>query len=163
MNGRIAIVSSEFTRTANTTAYTARQVVGASGAASGSFSIGSGVTGLSTSIAVVTGYVTNAIVTSDNPVTGTMELWLFNQNPTVPADNVNFALTYTQAKTFLGVLSLTLTETIGGATSIYESDGTKLIFKLPAGGSIYGVLVAVTGFTPTSGQKFNVTLGLDMN
>lgn len=151
----------EFTRPANTTAYTAGDVVGTDAAAESAidFSV--------TQVPGGAGYIVGATLwTSQAANVAEYSLYLFTAGTstlTIPFDNAAYTTLYAERDYFVGkiVFPAAADATGGGSNTaaISEVQAISLPFDVASGGlSLYGVLVTETGFTPDSGQTFAVRL-----
>lgn len=141
------------TRPANTTAYAAGDVVGAS-AATWTFAnigpTGGGkvlITGASFRID------TSAVLSGET----SYRLHLYSVTPpSALADNAAFDLPSGDRASYLGFINLGYTEDLG-STLYTELTGLNKQINL-ASSSLYGYLVTAGGYTPNSAQVYNITL-----
>lgn len=158
------IVSANFTRPSNTTAYTAGDVVTATTAAVMSF------------VEAVRGKYDYAKIIAasliDSANVGTkpdLELWLFDATFTPEADNAAWAPTDAILQTGLGVIAFaTGSFKVGKADA--GADGNSLnqvqniqlpIWSTVDGGVIYGLLVVRNAYVPVSAERFDVRLHVE--
>ena len=145
----ISTASANITRPANTTPYTAGDVVSNSAsttvlmqfACPNSFG----------------GTIVKAILKTDNPAwTGKVRLWLTNDSSNVPvADNVAMNMGYASVE--LGFIDFEMVAT-GTACAFCGTETQPIAFKPDANKKIYGWLQDMAGQTPASAQKFSVEL-----
>lgn len=168
IGGKLKRASAEFTRPADTTAYTARDVVSNSTGAS---------TLMQFDIARVaggSGYIAKArLITNNKAPTPRLRLWLYTiSTPTVAADNAAFTLLWANRANRLGYIDFpalsTEDPTGSDSASSIATSGTAftipLAFICAAGDTkLYGLLETLDAFTPTSGQQFYVELTADCN
>jgi len=163
VGGRKLRVSTEVTRPANTTAYTAKDAIAdaASGALVWTFTgVARGIGG--------GGYIVLAnIGTNQTTNTETFKLHLFNAAPTALQDNAACtAPLYADLSKYVGTITFPACAVEGtGATMAYANatpndSGTKLpmAYLCGADANLYGLLETPNGFTPASGQKFTIIL-----
>ncbi len=152
VGGRSTVVSAEKTRPANTTGYTANDAIGDT--TNWAFAVGRTATGSGTIVA--------ATVASDQAAeTETLELDLYNANPTDIADNAEATRLYANQANFVGTVSFGVIakKTANSNTATGEVTNLNLPFKCSAASSIYGVL-RTSAFTPASGAKYRVNLSV---
>ena len=146
-------VTTEFTRPADTTAYNVGDVVGPATTGNLSFT---GVTVANEG----QGYIVYAKVQSDGTsVTPELRLHLFRTPPTAIADNAAFALSYDDREKYLGWIDL------GSLESGVSQDNTvrhHIALDRTEAKKLYVILETRTSFTPVSGQKFHIDLGLEL-
>lgn len=87
----------------------------------------------------------------------TLRLWFYNALPTVVADNAAFVELYANKDKFLFSADVTMGQLLAGSDMV---SGTRSAVESFAtvGTDIYCIIQTVTGFSPTSGGKINVTL-----
>ena len=159
----------DFTRPANTTAYTAADVIADSitAATTLTFSRASGEAGRGGSVKSA------LIVCGANQATKlNADLFLFTAAPaTYGNDNEPFVPTDAEMNTLVGVVSLDGTTaanfkegdvTVGaGGNAVIQSQGLDLPFQCAhTDAALYGVLVARNGYTPVSAETFRIKLGV---
>lgn len=153
--------ASEFTRPADTTVYTFGDVVGTNAATYLTFA---NVTRLASSV----GYIIGVQVATDNWLCRqALRLHLYNVAPTAIADNAVFEMEYTDKASYLGFIDLPAcqsgpTSASGGATAVLNENFSYRIVS-DSSKQIFGMLESRDGSTPTSGQKFYVSLTLETN
>lgn len=117
-----------------------------------------------------TGVITGAsLIYSNNPVvTPTLELYLFDTDPTTAGDNAAFAPTDAQLATAIGVITFPapkvgLTGTSGNL--LYDSGPLTMEFAATGGTtSIFGLLVTRIGFTPIANSEvLTIRLRVEQN
>lgn len=148
-------VSASQTRPANTTAYAAYDVVGTDAATNMEFASVGSVAGGSV-------IVTNAKLRIDVGAIpagmGDFVLHLFNEAPTAITDNLAFNLIAADRGKYQGSITLT-TPTDLGDTLWSQATNQNLSCQLASGSTtLYGVLVTVGAFTPTSACVKTVTI-----
>jgi hypothetical protein len=148
-----------FTRPADTTAYSANDVVGPAVAAllsfAGAFRLVAG-----------SAYIVKAkLKTNQQANVAQFRLHLYNAAPTVVADNVQFPILFADEAKHLGFIDFPAMQTEGNLSDSAFALWTGQISALAAAAdtTIYGVLETKTAFTPASGQQFAVRLSLDQN
>ena len=144
------LVNATFTRPANTTPYTAGDVIGELLTFGADFS---------------TGRIESAVLvdSASESVKPDADLFLFDEIPDVAADNSTFAPTDVQLAHCVAVLSFLSQNFKTGATNgvihVTPTSGLGTAF-VTQGGKLYGVLVARNAYTPISQEIFVVRLGL---
>ena len=148
--------SDSITRPANTTAYTANDVI----------SIVAGE-----NLEFATGFpagskfaIFSAIMRSDDAavISGmtTYRLHLYNAAPTAIADNAAHAVITADAAKYLGYITLSAMEDAGDYV-VKRTDGINAVFSLAtAGTSIFGQLQTIGAFTPASATVYTIELVL---
>lgn len=157
-------VSVEFTRPANTTAYTAGDAVSNSATAT---------TLLAFAIARVaggSGYLTKIRLSTDKKsITPRFRLHFFNAaDPTIAADNAAYQEVYADNAKRLGWHDLPAMTTAADTTNSDCSRAVDMNCRIPytcavGSSTLYVGLETLDAFTPNSGQKFNLTLVADNN
>lgn len=167
VKGRMVRASQAFTRPSNTTAYAAKDAV-ADGTSSPTIltfanlarKVGRG------------GYITGIqIFTDDDTVTEVFRLHLFSSSPTAINDNAAMtAPLYADVSKYVCNIKLAAMASQNSAGAAQTQQGTTMEppVAIPyicgsSETSLYGMLEAVSGFTPTSGQKFTVILIAEVN
>lgn len=87
-------------------------------------------------------------------------------NPTLTNDNTAFKNLYTDKNTWLGSIDLpAMTSTASGSSdNSFVQDATiRFPYVADASSNLYFLLETRTSFTPTSGQKFYLTVGVENN
>ena len=160
----------ELIRPANTSAYTALDVVGNDTAGLVSPAILSftsvATSKNSNSPVPAIGYITQAVIFTDQSAcTAQFRLHLFTSTLTAIVDNAPYTALYTSASKKIGQINFAACATEGaGSTSASSTAYLSMPFRLPsASTTIYGILEAIDGFTPASGQKFFIKLMFDSN
>ena len=159
------LVSAEFTRPADTTAYTAGDVVSNSDATTVPVTL--------TSMGRVTGgsgYITGVrLTTNKKSITPRIRVHLFNvATATLAADNVAHKELYADASKRVGMFDLpamtTGTDTTNSDMSRSVDFTQRIPFQCAAdSSSLFYVLEAIDAFTPASGQKFTLSLNVEQN
>ena len=166
--GTMKSVAVEFTRPADTTAYTIGDVIGPASPAVMTFAgIGAGGSRFV--------HVKGCRVTtnSTNVTTSGMALHLFNSSITPIADNAPFTFLWANRTSYQGTTFVGDLQTYSGmgygagsdaaygwASADYEGayGQNPVLAKSASNGAIYGVLAAIAAYTPASGQIFRVEL-----
>jgi hypothetical protein len=155
----IVVVSKEFTRPSDTTAYTAGDVVSNSTTATTPQPLASAVpSGQGGEVIAI------RLVTDKKSVTPKMRVHLYNASTiTVAADNAAFKDLYIDNSKYLGSVDLpamvTGADTTNSTQSRSQVTGIFHPIRGAAGsGTIYYVLETLDAFTPASGEKFTLTL-----
>jgi hypothetical protein len=145
--------SVDFTRPADTTAYTANDVVGATAAALTFPNLGSpdGSEVIITSASVRRD--SSAIVSGET----SYRLHLYNVTPpSAPADNAAWNLPSGDRASYLGYVDIGAITDLGSTLWAETSNIGKQVKLLS--GSLYGLLVTIGAYTPVSADTFNVKL-----
>lgn len=165
VGGRLLRVSAEFTRPADTTAYTAGDVVSDSTSASTLITLSNAVR-----VNAGSGYIVRASLTTDRKsITPRFRVHLFNATgATVSADNAAYREVYADASRRLGYFDLpamlTPADTANSDMSRSLDNSIRFPFVAAAGTtSLFALLETLDAFTPASGQKFLLTLVVDCN
>ena len=158
--------SSTFSRPANTTAYTAADLVANDTTAVDvtpmQFSCqGTGAAGRGQGkIRRVRLFKDAAATTNAN-----FSIHLFSESPTVTnGDNGAFAIS--SAQYHLGAVAVDMTSGAqAGTADLIEGVAVspEINFNLPAASLIYGLIEAEAGYTPASGESFTVTLEIEFD
>jgi hypothetical protein len=157
--GRVQLVSAAtMTRPANTTAYTAGDLI-ANNTTAGSvvpmeFVIGNAASGMIRRVRLCTNH------TSGGTTNAMFRLHLYRALPT-PANGDNLAFSTNQAAAYLGAFDVILDRqfTDGAAGNGSPLTGSEIGFQLPDGTtSLYGLLEARAAYTPTSSEQISVAL-----
>lgn len=163
------IITVEFTRPANTDAYTAGDVVSNSTSASTLMEF-SGFFRPNSDGVIRGAYIIGARLTTDKKsITPRFRVHLFNaSNPTRSADNAAHQEKYADISKRLGYFDLPAMSTAADTTNSDMSRAIDIglrMFVVPASGStsLFALLETLDGFTPASGQKFTLALAEDMN
>lgn len=156
--------SSPLTRPANTTAYTAAQVVADSTSAGHvwTFSRASGFAGGRTTI------VMGVLMTSQTTCTEAFRLHLYQTAPTALNDaGACTAPLIADVTKYVGTYNFPACKTEGaGATAAYainNYDRIPILTTTADAASLYGILETPNGFTPASGQTFEIVLTVDQD
>ena len=165
VGGLVTRAATEFTRPADTTAYTAGDVVSNSTSATTLIDLANAVR-----VNGGSGYVVRVEVATDKKsITPRLRVHLFNaSNPTVSVDNAAMRQLYADNAKRLGWIDMpamtTGTDTTNSTMSVTVNDGCRLpVVAGAATTSLYAVLEALDAFTPASGEKFTVTIFVDGN
>jgi hypothetical protein len=165
VGGNMLTISAEMTRPADTTAYTAGDVVSNNATTTtpvqlaNIFRVASG-----------SGYIVKLrLVTDKKSITPRLRLHIFNVNTaTVAADNAPYKELYADSDKRLGYWDMPAMITAADTTNSDMSRTLDLNCRIAvtaANGSrdLFVVYEALDGFTPASGQKFNITAVMDNN
>lgn len=160
VGGSTVTVATEFTRPANTTAYTAKDVVGPAVAAVLTFTgVGREVGG--------GGYITKArLLTNQSTNTARYRLHLYHTAPSAIADNSPLTLLWANRSYRFGAIDLAAAGTEGSGSDAANSLNaeTRLAFICHTDTrDLFGVLETLDAFTPASGQQFFVELTAETN
>lgn len=165
VGGLVTRADTEFTRPANTTAYTAGDVVSNSTSATTLITLANAVR-----VNAGTGYIVRVAVTTDlKSITPKIRVHFYNaSDPTVSVDNAAMRHLYVDNAKRLGYVDLpamtTGTDTTNSTMSMSVNDTCRLAVVAGASTtSLYAVLEALDAFTPASGQKFTLTVFTDCN
>jgi len=159
-NGNVVSLCS-FTRPADTTVYTALDVISDST---------STAKVLAFPTAGRSGKVTAITVAMEETAATDLALWLFDSEPTNFLDNAAFALVLADAPKLVYRAILTTAKKVSaGGFQVYEAQDLNSA-SLPsvrpfstATGMLYGILQTVTGYTPASAKAFYVRLGMEVD
>jgi hypothetical protein len=135
------------TRPANTTAYTALDVIGTDAATNIEFT---NVIPVSADTVIITGAYMRIYTASVPSGMSTFRLHLYNVAPTAITDNLAFTTADADRSKYLGFIEFDTPIAIGGNILWTQKENLNLVRKLVST-SVFGVLQTVTGFTPTSG------------
>lgn len=162
VGGRTAAATASFTRPADTNPYAAKDTVSNSTSATTlmSFALGRIVGG--------SGYITKARLTTDQSGnTAQFRLWIYRvSNPTVGADNAAHTLMWADRTNRVGYIDFAPMSTEGTGSDCAQAMNAdvRLAFTCdPADTNLYGVLEALTAFTPAALQNFHVALSAETN
>ena len=165
VSGSVVRVDTEFTRPANTTAYSVGDVVSNSTSATTPIDLASAVRANGGS-----GYVVAVrLFTDKKSITPAFRVHFFNASTaTLSVDNAAMQLRYADLGKYLGYVDLVAMQTGKDTTNSTMSFTANSAVRLPvvAGGStrsIYAVLETLTNFTPASGEKFCLSVLIDNN
>lgn len=161
-SGKHLLVSTSFTRPANASIYTTKDVISNSTSSPTILSFaGAGLQNGGS------GYIVKArLSTNLSTFAGTLRLWLFHTAITMINDNDPFTLMYTNKDKRIGCIDFTVAGTEGTGSDSVEAAyyGPPIAYKCASGDTaIYGILEDITAFTPASGQGFFIELELDQN
>ena len=153
---------STITRPANTTAYTAADLVANDTTAGNVTPFEWSLQGLGRGGILRRVRITKSATSATN---ANFNLHLFDASPTV-ANGDNGALSVsTNADTFLGTVALDATSggLAGASSSLTDVSGALEIplYKPTTGGKVYGLLAAAAGYTPASGETFKIVLEIE--
>lgn len=164
IGGTTTRIALDFTRPANTTAYTANDVVSSNAALTLTNALRRNGS---------SGYITSLTVTTDNSTAMTPRLRVHFASTstgvgTVLTDNSPVANTYALLadQYYLGYIDLPAMVSTGANTASYTRDITSrlpIMGKAGEGAQIYCLIETLDAFTPSSGQKFTVSVGVEQN
>lgn len=158
--GEMTRVDVEFTRPANATLYTAKDVVSDSGTAPQTVTNAARVNGGS-------GYIVGVTIQTDQVANvETFRVHASTTTFTLPADNAPFTRLYTNRLIRLPHVDVGPLSTEGTGSDAAGASNTDI--RIPftcAGGSrhLYYALECLNGFTPAPGQKITVSFWIDQN
>lgn len=163
VGGNLSYIGVEFTRPANTTAYTALDVVSDSVTNPSAINF----TPLAR-VASGTGYIVKALLFTDQKTcTARFRLHLFHTSPTPIIDNTPYLLLYTNRTIKIGSIDFVAcatedpTSSTGASSAVFDC---RIPYKCADSfRNIYGVLETLDAFTPASAQKFHIELTSDNN
>lgn len=150
--------TSGFTRPANTTAYSAKDVMTDGVKKAMEFPNFSPVPGAAI-------HILNAIMISSNPAAspGAFELLLFDSPQDLAADNSAYSPSNSDILELLGVVCFN-SYNVNAISSVYHpaSFGRLYARLAPGSTSLYGVLVSTAAYTPISTENFHIKLWGEM-
>lgn len=153
---RLKTATAEYTRPANTDAYTALDAISDSTTAPTDLEF------TLTNAPGGSGKILKAkILTDQSTNTSDFRLHLFSAAPTPINDNAAYTLLYASAASYIGAVTFAAaaTEGTGSTAAGSTSTGLNIPFTCAAGSKkVYGLLESVDGFTPASAQKFHLEL-----
>jgi hypothetical protein len=161
--GNLLAVAVELTRPANTDAYAAGDVVSNNVTTTAMLEFANAAREAGGS-----GYITGIRVATDKKsITPRLRVHIFRTNgATLSGDNAQWRGVYTDDSKLIGSVDLAAMTTGADTTNSTQSIAQDFTVRLPytcVATSLYVVLETIDAFTPTSGQKFSVTLYLDRN
>ena len=153
--GKALTINSSLTRPANTTAYTANQVISASTTV-GTYQTFANAARVAAGSGMIVGVNLLDEVNATTPLAPV--LFLFNAAP-ASALNDGAALTLSNADGILLIAAIPLVSSylLNASASpngarLYTAQGLNIAYKLASGTSLYGVLMANAAYTPVSGE-----------
>lgn len=164
VKGGLVVVSGEFTRPSDTTAYAIGDVVGNSTSAATPLEI-SGCARVNGG----SGYIVRASFIADQKsITPSIRVHVFNAAPTQSNDNAAHRGLYADVSKRIGEFVLGPLSTPADTTNSTLSRAMDMNLRIPfvCGGSttsLYFIFEALTAFTPASGGKFTLQLAIDQN
>lgn len=165
VGGGLVNVSAEFTRPANTTAYTAGDVVSDSTSATTLLAI-SGCARVSQG----SGYITGIRVIADQKsITPRLRIHVYNaSNPTVAVDNAAMKILYADIGKRIGSIDLIALTTATDTANSTSSQAQALDIRVPfvcaaASTTLYLLIETLDAFTPANAGKFTIQLMCDQN
>ena len=149
-------VAVTLTRTADTNAYTANDVIGAATDATAALTFAK--MGQPNSVIQITSCSLEIDATALIASETTHRLYLYSVTPpSALADNVAWDLPSGDRASFLGYIDLGTVVDLG-STLWVETRGINKQLKLGASGSLFGYLTTAGGYTPTSARVYVITL-----
>ncbi len=163
MYGRSRIVTANFARPANATPYTAGQIItpnAAGGAAVPELTF----PGVGDNIAGASGYITKALLVGTGTISSAFNLLLFSATlGGGKADAAALDFTVAQSKNLIGVINFPASAlSVSTAGTVFQNTNCNLAFSAAPNTGFYALLQTVGGFTPVSGQIFNLSLFLSL-
>lgn len=165
VGGRLRRVSAEFTRPADTTAYTAGDVVSDNATTTTPLEIQNAAR-----VTAGSGYIVKCrVVTDKKSITPRMRVHVYNAvDPTVSADNAPHKELYADTVKHAATIDLPVMTTPVDTTNSTLSRASDATIRQPfvcatGTSSLWVVLEAIDAFTPASGQKFTVVFWIDQN
>lgn len=162
VGGNTIVVSTSFTRPADTTAYAAKDAVSDSTSAPTVLTF--------SNIARVnagSGYITKArLMTNQSTNTTRFRLHLYHTTPTAINDNAAWTLLWANRANRIGYIDFDSLQTEGSGSDAANAlnSTVRLAFKCAsASRAIYGLLETLGVFTPASGQVFFLELSSENN
>ena len=145
----------KFDRPANTTSYTAGDVI--------SSTTGGDERAIQFKNVGKSGRIDHAIVVMEETDTVSLELWVFDSEPTNADDNAAIALDADDAEKLIAVYTFgDGAKKDGGAIEVYmatlDVEGTNIHRYATVSGSLWGLLVTRSVYTPLSASQFVVIL-----
>lgn len=163
VGGNLIRVATEFTRPADTTAYSANDVVSdsTSGTTMQALANAARVSGGS-------GYIVGIRISTDKKsITPQFRIHFFSTNgATVSNDNAAWQDKYADVGKRIAYYDMAAMTTGADTTNSDMSRAVDMTMRIPyvcAGTSLYFVLETLSAFTPASGQKITVAVFLDRN
>jgi len=150
----------KFNRPANVTAY------GAGDAISDQDSVSTAVNALQFKGVGKSGRLDHALVVMEEDDTVALELWVFDSEPTGQADNAAFTLSARDAERLVGVFSFADADKKDGANIqaymvTLNAEGTNSHRYATDDGTLWGLLVTRSAYTPISASQFVVSLQVE--
>lgn len=163
VSGNLVTIAREFTRPANTTAYTAGDAVGDSTSALTMQELANAAR-----VSGGSGYIVGVrLATDKKSITPRIRVHFFSANgATLANDNEAWKDLYADSSKRVGYVDLPAMTTGTDTTNSDMSRSLDLTVRVPYvcnATSLYYVLEALDAFTPASGQKFNLTVTCDRN
>jgi hypothetical protein len=155
VGGTTVTINNQITRPANTTAYTAGDVVNDNSTTTFAFANAARIAAGSGSV-----FGCRMILNSTTTANATFRLWLFNASPGALTDNAAYSLTYAQRGSRIGYFDLAAPIVGSDCVEIIGTSGQSIPmgFDLPSGTTLYGVLTATAAYVPTSGETIDIYL-----
>ena len=109
------------------------------------------------------GRVTGAHIVMEEADTANLELWLFDQEPTGQVDNAALALVAADNSKVIGVLAFADSAKFSGgaATKVYVPTLPTDIRYAASDGTLWGLLVTRSAYTPIASQQFDVSIQVE--
>lgn len=159
VSGHSTTITNTLTRTADTNAYTAGDVVGSSVSSGGAVLTFTGLGPANGGAVMITG--ASLLIESTGIISGetSYTLHLYSTSPTSAlADNAAFDLPSGDRDEYLGSISLGTPADVGSTLYIRTDQLNMQI--LAASADVYGYLVTVGAYTPTSGRVYRIGLNV---
>lgn len=164
VKGGLVIVSAEFTRPADTTAYAIGDLIGnaTSGAVPLTIANCARVNGGS-------GYIVSAALITDlKSIAPSIRVHIFSSAPTQSSDNAAYQAGYVDVAKRVGEFTLGPMATPADTTNSNLSRAMDMNLRIPfacAAGTtaLLFIFETLSAFTPASGQKFTLQLAIDQN
>jgi hypothetical protein len=157
-----AVVTANFTRPANTTAYTAGDVVNNSVTVPAALTLSNCARVASGSgfISKVKFEMNSAVITN-----ALFRIYFFTVAPTAINDNAPFTLLHADVLKYVGSVDITMRTEGSGSDCAQGYDFASRIPFVCAGGdaNLYAIVVAEAAYTPTSGEVFNLEIYVEQN
>ena len=163
VGGNLAMITTAFTRPADTTAYAANDAVGDSTSAITMQALANAAR-----VSGGSGYITGIRINTDKKsITPRLRIHFYNTNgATLSNDNAAWQDRYADNSKYVGCWDLPAMRTGGDSTNSTNSYSEDLNIRIPytcAATSLYYVLETLDAFTPASGQAIAVSVFVDRN
>lgn len=161
--GVIRTIASNFTRPADTTTYTAADVVADSTSAPTIINFPRAAREKGGSAIIQQAICVSSANVSTKP---DLELWLFDESPAAVNDNAAFAPSDAELRTLVGIIAFTSssfkagTATSGaGGNAVCDIQNIGMPINCSRDdNALYGVLVVRNAYVPVSGERFDIRL-----
>lgn len=154
------VLSGSITRPADTTTYTAGDVIGT--AATQQITLTADQLREASRGLI---FKAQVISTASPALLADMELWLLKAAIAAQADNTAFAITDAEVPYVVAAIPLSNSRVgLASGNTVYESDTAPYAFELPAFmKNLIGVLVVRNAYVPISGEVFTVNVSVDFD